>query len=382
MNSSSLLLPVSIRVMDQAYHSSCPYRPQDSMMDALHGGIRVTEQIVKRLVFDYNYLEAVNTYFKSKNIKLFKLQKRVNKRTSDRGSIGKVGQMTESDVKAIIKSYQELILAAKIPEGKIALCKKLFEHWIDILHIMWPHNLEYNQNRVLQLQVDFFMTYTDLFGKHAVTPYVHLIACHLDYFINLSPLKSIGIWANQGFEAIHQDCRLVFTRSTIGRGGVQEEGKHKNSLQVMSTYYRTYVVYNKKPMSLPASLLQRFLKISNPLVSRKFLWTHHHNSQNNTDENESLVDTEDSLSPNHTASESPTQTLMTPPQISSTSSQIILSPLIVSLPSPQISLQSSSQFLSSDSFADLYNSIAKRNYNMTGSKRQKISHTLVSNTQE
>jgi len=39
------------------------------------------------------------------------------------------------------------------------------------------------------------------------------------YFLELTPLKSIGAWCNQGFEAFHQDCRLVFTRATTGRGG-------------------------------------------------------------------------------------------------------------------------------------------------------------------
>ena len=115
---------------------------------------------------------------------------------------------------------------------------------------------------VKKLQIDFGEQFVSIYGNYYVTPYVHLIACHLLYFVEKTPMHSIGAWANQGFEAFHQANRWVFDRASSKRGG-RGDGIY-NWTQLFSYNYRNMVIYNKKRgFIVPPTYLNRFPKFNN-----------------------------------------------------------------------------------------------------------------------
>jgi len=74
-------------------------------------------------------------------------------------------------------------------------------------------------------------------GIFHVTPYVHIIVCHFEYFVREH--HSVSIFSQQGFEAAHRLQRMFFARST-SRGGGHE--KRRVCLALMRKHWRSIVL--------------------------------------------------------------------------------------------------------------------------------------------
>ena len=84
------------------------------------------------------------------------------------------------------------------------------------------------------------------------------------HLIKKTPRLSIGAWANQGFEALHQDNQCVFERASSKRGG-QNEQSSSWSAQLIQEKYRSYTITNKRRDTVMVpNHLRTFLKFDQP----------------------------------------------------------------------------------------------------------------------
>jgi hypothetical protein len=94
----------------------------------------------------------------------------------------------------------------------------LWDSWKEISStfksiILSPQNIQELENKIAM----FGKLYTGIFGDSAVTPYIHLVVCHV--VSQCKKLESMQIASQQKFERFHSITKELFYRATT-RGGL------------------------------------------------------------------------------------------------------------------------------------------------------------------
>lgn len=97
-----------------------------------------------------------------------------------------------------------------------------------------------------------------------VTPYIHLLACHLHFYLSLEPHRSLGIFMQQAAEAINFLLKKE-TNRTSRRGGL---GSTTWAEQIFNSLYLLPIMAAKYPETFPpAHFIPSFPQFDDALVS-------------------------------------------------------------------------------------------------------------------
>lgn len=120
----------------------------------------------------------------------------------------------------------------------------------------------FSDEQLTQLQqhlTDFGDAYVNRYTRQRVTPYVHILCAHLVEV--LKKYKSVGIYAQEGFEATHKFHRRIFQRCSSHRGS---RSRISSILQIFQRIYRTIklrLMLNIAPQySMTFPLLKSYVK--------------------------------------------------------------------------------------------------------------------------
>ena len=176
----------------------------------MHLGCRVTEKLIRALSWKYidrqlliqaatqqksslkNTLLAVNLFL-AKYCKQYRIIEREPKTdTADSGLLDANNSMSGDEVEQFWKAKDEII--AFFSDGAdapwIANLKAFVPHWVFLLG--WSHKktrpTDGEKTQIEEHQKQFGLLFLELFNPKDVTPYVHITACHLLYYLSFLPM--------------------------------------------------------------------------------------------------------------------------------------------------------------------------------------------------
>ena len=139
---------------------------------------------------------------------------------------------------------------------------KTWESWIAAHKLL--NKLVLNERDIQDVSTltrAFGNAYVDAFGEPKVTPYIHLVVCHLPALVNR--LKTMHVASQEKFELFHRTHKTIFYRTTT-RGGCFRHGIQdtlaniyirKINLVDWGTYHNAFSSWLDKRRAL---LLSRF----------------------------------------------------------------------------------------------------------------------------
>lgn len=238
----------------------------------LHLGLRITEKLL-RLEVDANYtMKHLSLAQRKKHVESFNdaitpfapirvlppgHQKSKDSKVSERSEVlGLKGDHIYALAKnahIFIRQYVGNVSHSATTRYEEAL--KLWMCWHEILEALREHHVDGTHAKAqLALLVDeFAQRYLSLYAAKEVTPYIHILVCHLPDV--LGTFVDLSVRSQQGLERTHGDHKLVL-RTAVSHGPGLSDNPSLSNMQLMLRDYRLRLM-EKDPTRFDPDIMKK-----------------------------------------------------------------------------------------------------------------------------
>jgi hypothetical protein len=158
----------------------------------------------------------------------------------------------------IVNHFQE---AKNIVPSKKQSVSIVWNNWSEILTSLNSLHITSDEQKQLETKInEFGNAFKKAFGDTQVTPYIHLLVCHIPW--QIKRMNTMQVTSQQKFEAFHRTAKSVFYNCTM-RGGC---GRSATKETLAELYIQRVIGYDEIDSIAKVKEFQNWMGI------QKLLW--------------------------------------------------------------------------------------------------------------
>jgi hypothetical protein len=160
---------------------------------------------------------------------------------------------------------QTIVNHFQVADNIVAAKKKavsiVWNNWSEILTILNSLHVTPDEQKRLQTKInEFGSAFIKAFGHKPVTPYIHLLVCHIPW--QIKKMETMQVTSQQKFETFHRTAKSVFYNCTM-RGGC---GRSATKETLAELYIQRIIGYDQ------IHSIEKVKEFQNWMLMQKQLW--------------------------------------------------------------------------------------------------------------